>query len=340
MTYPGASSTPRLETSSQQLPSLAETVPPLAPSQPLHGLAEAAWQLDHSLCIPENIPFPFSNDECTAPYVKQLSVREQSPDYRTATNRVALLIGESALAANLADIPEDTIVLFDKSPDMCTYMGETYVQQLREAASARAWRQSVLRGAPERYYRLFAGQLVEWRGKGYEHPLSKQARPETFLAAQQAAREKAIIPWFGDITEPLDLQILGDALRAQNATVTFMNLSNVIPACHKFDTAQACADALGQLPVSRYAPILTTQLHARKPQNALEERERLRGRSKAEATGPFFGLANLATGGLVWSRNNPGSVNKRQYAPETSAAPEPAPPGLGNVALHSTEDVR
>src|SRR5690348_15324706 len=97
---------------------------------PLPDLANDAPDLTGHMYSSADVRYPLSNDECTAPYFEQLSVRTETPEFQNAKNRVAILVGESGLAANLKYIPEETIVLLDTSPDMNIFM-EMYVDSLR-----------------------------------------------------------------------------------------------------------------------------------------------------------------------------------------------------------------
>lgn len=307
------SPTSRLEISRQSIPALTNETVSLGESRPLHELAAEAWQLDYDLYEPGHVRFPFSNDECTAPYFEQLQIRINTNDYRTAKNRVAILIGESSLAANLRYIPEETIILLDQSPDMGSYMGD-YVEGLREQDNIQKWTDSVLGDCPDKHYTGMFFQLDEWANNGYDHALEDET---AFQIAKKAAQQKAIIPWLGDITDPDEMDILGDTLRDYDATVTFMNLTNVIPYVGGQRSARYCARQLARLPISRHAPILATNLRVRKPRNHNEAYSLLNGSRVAEATGPFFGLQNLMD---ACSESSGNSVTTRQY-PEVIVTP-------------------
>ncbi len=255
---------------------------------------------------------PFSNDQ-SAPYFVQTYARQATHDFQRSPNRVALLIGESSLAPALPFIPEDTILLVDSCADINFYMAR-YVAALRTLPNAASWQEYMFQNQAPNYAKL-ERQISHWEAAGATHPLASQDTDATYQKAQALARQKAIIPYNLDITDARELQILGDMLRAHGATLTFMNLSNAIVYRDNFSKGSpyrgvACAELLAQtLPVSPEAPILaTSQL-----QLAAESEEDKIGWSLLGATGPFFGLANLALSGAAIGDTNRSSVECRQY---------------------------
>lgn len=318
---------PQLEVSTQQLASQPNTEVSLAPSRPLHELVadapgvpwpEEAW-----------ITFPFANDECTAPYFKQLQARVETPGYQSASNRVALLVGESALAANLQYIPEETIILADRSSSMLLFMAR-YIDALRSMATPEEWMKemaideaALLSKSPHiAHMRSQAlAQIKTWRTAGYASPF---VDPAAYSEASYIARRKAIIPWCADIKSAQDVAQLGNVLRTYNATVTMMNLTNVMPFASDLATAEEGAEVLAHLPVTDEAPILTTTPGQPDP-----------GKSwwhvsdttifPLEMTGPFFGLKNLAEAGGNITLAPYGPLVQRRYATaeELGIAEEP-----------------
>lgn len=263
----------------------------------------------HESYAPDLIRYPFSNDQCTAPYFDQLQVRVETEGYRQVHNPVAVLIGESALAANISFITEDTIVVMDKSPHMTDFM-DYYVEALRVAGDRRTWF-SMLEIVGPTDLMDFAGlQVDRWRNAGYVHPFTDD---EVFASAQEQANRKTIVPWRADITSQADMAVLGSALSDRDATVTMMNLTNVLPYIRNLSPNQKLAH-LGQLPVSAEAPIITTALNERSSRHFVG---RILGRKTGllnEVTGPFFGLDNL-TQAIEANTSHPlGAIGERVYA--------------------------
>lgn len=256
---------------------------------PLFDLGEDAPSLN-LIYQPEKVVFPFSNDECSAPYFEQLQVRTETAEYQEATNRVAIVIGESGLAANLRFIPEETIVVLNDSSDMCDFMKD-YVKGLRTLQSPQEWSRYILERGPKSGRLELANQILEWATAKYSHPATNN---EAFEIAKAKAKEKVIIPWRADITDFLQMERLGDALKSRDATVTMMNLTNVLPFIDNLENAWQCAALFSALPLSREAPILTTSLgpENKNPTNA----DLVEGLRPNIQTGPFFGRDNLGSG--------------------------------------------
>lgn len=269
-----------LERSSQEVPRTAHT-DEVGFSRPLHDLAEAAPPVlpHYNLVL---VDHPFSNDD-SASYFEQTLARANTPEFQEASNRVAVLVGESALMASLPLIPEETIILLDKSPDMTSYLSR-YVAALRNSSHIGEWAEKAgiiniqdpeqVRATDE--LALLAG---DWIGQGYSHPAMDV---EYFKKSRELACEKAIIPWTADMASPADMQRLGEALRQRNANVTMVNMTNLLDVYNGHTPAEKFVDGLDQLPVTANAPILTT--------NTMPK---FMGSRITEATGPFFGVNNL-----------------------------------------------
>ncbi len=299
------------ELSGQRVEPLPEAQSPeLAFHTPLLDLAAEAPALYSLGYRSERVLFPFSNDECTAPYFDQLQVRTLTPEYQQARNRVAVVIGESGLAANLPFIPEDTIVVVDKSPDMCIFMQE-YIAGLRTAKDRHEWGSRLHAVGPRDVPDFVGSQLQDWQEASYPHPLVDDV---AFAAARAQASEKVIVPWRADITNQKDVSNLAHALRSREATITLMNLTNVLPLEGALQTPAEWAAQLRALPLSPRAPILTTSLGYQRVQNPLEVV--LSGKiEKANAqTGPFFGLENLGEASGQNVSRPLGAIAARQFA--------------------------
>ena len=317
-----------LELSRQTIPLTASSSPNLAPSVPLHSLAESAPKLSglfrRARFDPNHIANVFSNDEAARSF-EQTQARTALPEYRLATNRVALLVGESALAASIRYIPEETIIMLDASKNMSLFMRD-YIEALREARSIKDWknrtgltRRSIKPAFRDYYAERLDAQVDEWEGDGYTHALKSGT---AFRAAQAAARKKAIIPWHANIGEPDDMQKLGRVLESADAHVTMMNLSNVIMVDPKFEDAKACADQLTALPVTPHAPILTTA-HIIKANSIEDWLNSITGQAVGitAATGPWFGLENLATQGGAASGDSLGPIGVREFIRSAEQTP-------------------
>ncbi|MBL8122355.1 hypothetical protein JNM87_06435 [Candidatus Saccharibacteria bacterium] len=306
--------TVRIEVCRQELPlgALNETqtdtaLPRL--SAPLQGLVEFAEQ---TASVTERAPLPdyaFSNDEL-ASYYAALKLRKVSPDFMLASNRVAVLIGESALAAALGEemLPEETIIMLDVNKMHSAYM-QHYIEALRTRSSPLEWRNTVL-GEHEQANdqpnasaaTLLESQIREWRASGYTHALTNQ---EAYMRAQSEARKKTIITWSGDVTNRDHMTLLGNALKGRDAYITFLNLSNVMPTNDTLHTAAAFALPLENLPLTPSTPILTSSLRQKEDDSII-----------VEATGPFWGLQNLRLHGgntNTLSKRTLGAAVDRQY---------------------------
>lgn len=312
-----------LEISEQMLPLFEGGNPePLAPSAGLDTLRSEAPASHEGPFDASEVWFPFSNDE-SARYFEQTAARTLTPEYRVATNRVALLVGESGLAANIENIPEDTILMVDESLDMCLFMDQ-YYEALKTAATPEEWLEAMGFQDPavisdedvERFMNYLLRQQVEFLNGDKAHPAHDQ---EAFLRAQSIARKKTFITWHADFTNEDDMQRLGDALRLNDAHITFANFTNAIPYSDVFNHASEYAEVLESLPFTPNAPILTTARKRKQPESircivADEDT----GVGIVEATGPFFGLENLATAGGGARDRDPGqekgALVERKYS--------------------------
>ena len=240
-----------------------------------------------------------------------------------------MLVGESSLAAALPYITENTIILIDANVHSCIYM-QHYLYCLRTAPTIRDWHQQMAdrlgtdanghKVGPhqeEFIVLMLKRQLRQWQDAGLEHGLDDEA---TYQRSSQLARQKAIIPWQANIQDPADMRRLADSLRANQATITMANLTNVLDHLDP----KLGGMALGDLPMTEHVPILASSMVAvsrdiaeriknlqaeRKQQDPDDqpdhEEEPLGPTYLAGATGPFFGLSNFAEqGGLQVVRGN------------------------------------
>jgi|GEM_PF-977797 len=317
MLFTGIEEQPRLEISEQAFASIdVGEVDPIG-HLPLENLYYEAPVLPPNWYDHTNVAFPFSNDE-SAPYFEAVQTRSATPEYQQAKNRVAIVVGESALAANLKYIPEETIIILDNSMDMCLFM-DFYVSILRTSATPDEWieRLRISDFEPEdkhgqRFSAYAIRQCAEYIELNRQHPLKDQ---QAFDEASAIAKQKAIIPWHADITSEADMQELGAVLREYDATVTMLNLTNVMPFVQTFKTAREYADVLRNLPITPNAPILATSRSGKPsmhPMAMMADMET--GHGIVQATGPFFGLDNLAkAGGNVAGRDADGAAVRRKY---------------------------
>lgn len=297
----------RFEISQQDIPLENGLRPDAAPSRPLHELASWAPAYPEA-CIHENVGYTISNDE-SARYYDELQLRTLTPDFLEATNRVAVLVGEASLASALPMIPEETIILLDQSPEMASFMAE-YLACLQEADTIEDWyammdlRSPVPWSAEDATRDRIEDQAYDWQEEGYRHAFKDE---ESFQQAKELARTKAIIPWVGDITRDSDMGYLGDALRSNDAHVTLVNLTNVLAVNRDYGLASSYVAPLRNLPVTDTTPIMLTGISSKYPGT--------RRSNIVKATGPFFGLDNLAEhGGLTTPRNiGSGASVERQY---------------------------
>ncbi|MFI5271074.1 MAG: hypothetical protein ACHQT9_03460 [Candidatus Saccharimonadales bacterium] len=304
-----------LETSAQEIPTTPDVLGELAASRPLHELIQNAPIIPSDYSYGD-VRYTFSNDD-SAGYFDQLQARSLTSEYREATNRTAVVVGESSLMAALPFIPEDTIVVIDNSPDMCAFM-DHYVRLLREHDNLRDWGSDIgfndggfdpeVRGTIQR----FAQQALEWVFSGEPHPFANE---EAYEAAHEQIKGKAVIPWNADITKPRDMQRLGAALRSLGANVTMLNLTNAILDPAGLDHSREYAEILAELPVTEHAPILTTSYI---PKDTCHP-SAIPGRI-VEATGPFFGLKNLAEHGGELTEHSMGRVAVRHFSDGTTSA--------------------
>jgi len=291
------------EISFQNIPRAEEeTDPYVAPSRPLYEIADASPLPHPGDKYRPGFLFAFSNDE-SAPYYIQTQARRGTKEFQEATNRVALLIGEGALLPALQFIPEETVIIGDCNPEMIEFMGK-YLAALHTAEHVEDWHTAItnyLLSVDNRT--LFDRQstnmqVAQWRAQGVQHPLISQ---EAYQVAREAAQKKAIIPWQLDLTDKSDLRYLGDTLRSVQANITFLNLTNVITYGVNFNSARECARLLSKtLPITPAAPILTTSI--RKSAKPIRRVPEYQDYQVLGATGPFFGLANLAENGSGYSK--------------------------------------
>jgi hypothetical protein len=264
----------------------------------------------------QDAEFPISNDPCTGLYFDQLQVRATTPEYRAVKHPVALLIGESALAANLRFIPEPTIIMADYSPGMCNFLS-IYIDSLKAANSRGEWIDTLINAGNGYTIGEMRYQDMSWNESGYPHPFSDDI---AFTQAQALAREKTVVPWNLDIMYRSHLDELGQELRRHDAGITFMNLSNVIPFVVDHGSSQSWAEHLGALPITPNAPILTTTI-AGKPEGEETESMKLAKKlkvSRLEQTGPFFGLDNLGRAQTGFTYNKLGAITTRRYASDAT----------------------
>jgi len=257
--------------------------------EPLYELQGEAPEIPQA--VHDAVVFPFSNDDSIDSF-KQARLRLGMPEYQDAQNRVAVLIGENALAAsNLAYLPEDTIVMLGNEPNEVRYM-EKYCFNLQMANDLDGWMRAMIPsfGLYRQWHMAkLLKQAVWWNHRNEPSALRNY---ELFEHRQEVARQKAFIAWYGDITSEADMERFGTALRKFDATVTLMNLTNVIPYSHQvigaraFPTAAGYADVLQHLPITPSAPILTASRYPVHPDFDI-----------VHATGPFYGLDDLRTGG-------------------------------------------
>lgn len=217
-----------LEITSQRTPSLDQYHrQSFGLSRPLTELSDEAPQVArHDY---RDLHSSFSNDE-TAQYFLQLIGRTKTPEFRLATNRTAILVGESALAnaLTLGGLPEDTIIIFDNEPAAITFMSD-YIAALKEEPTLAGWNNRMgLDKLEKRYPQLhlrLVSQAYEWAVNGFQTPLFDE---DAYHGAHLEARRKAIIPWLGDLTSETDISCLARALNGHGATVTMMNLTNAM----------------------------------------------------------------------------------------------------------------
>jgi hypothetical protein len=248
-----------------------------------------------------DVTFPFSNDNMRTSFVDALS-RKDTETYQAVENPVAVLVGESALAANIQLIPEQTIVLIDKNHSTSLYL-DRYVQALREEPDAASWMQRMLGGFASdlsafTFRDCLARQIRHFRDYDRVHPFGDTTQDAiAYSNAQEKAREKTIVSWAGNIASPDDMEYLGETLREHNGTVTLLNLTNVIPYCaerphleHSYLQSRRYAEVLRTLPTTADMPILTTSSYS-------YDVDPTTTAHMLDYTGPFTGLDDLAARG-------------------------------------------
>ncbi len=248
--------------------------------------------------------FPFSSDAFSLPYFETTQSRRHTADYKQSRSKVAILIGESSLAANISLIPEKTIIVLDNSPSMIKFM-QKYVESLRKANDAEEWRKSLISIGPRHTNREAERQYKMWQQVGEHHPLYND---DAFFEAQHHARQKAIVPTIANVLDSSDIQTLANELTHRQAQVTFMNLSNLLPyLSERGENISRTMRNLEELPITPNAPILANSLGV--PLNAQA------GRHSVEnyQTGPFFGLDNLIRATAQHTGSTMGAVGLRHY---------------------------
>lgn len=243
------------------------------------------------------VGFAFSNDASADCFYDQQK-RIVTENYRTAQNRVALLVGESALLGALHYIPEETIIMLDYSSHTVKFM-ERYIEGLKNDNDIESWLRGVNSGVEGESLaadeELLRRQHSLWREGGHRHGLDSD---DSFRLVQRTANKKTIIPWCADILNKDEMQDLGDALRSVNSIVTFMNATNVIeytaPIYNGADQSlHQFVAGVGELPMVSDAPIVTTSLYARDYHPDFDESMR----NPLQPTGPFFGIDDLLNNG-------------------------------------------
>ena len=301
-----------LEYTSQILTQAPVSNVEVEPDVPMYDLAEVIYERNNKTYQPfkpNSIRYPISNDTFTARGFRETLPRTLTGEYQAAKNRVALLIGESGLAANLRYIPEDTIVMPDINPNMVKFM-EIYVSGLRTADNKEQWLQLLQNNGPEVTIDNLCYQLAHWGIAGEPHPATDD---EAFYEAQNLAREKAIIPLQVDVLDSGSMQWLADQLAERKSSITFMNLTNLLP-CLGPGNIDLAHRNLKTLPVTSEAPILATGatifVRPRSPEE--DQLQAMTGAANHDV-GPFFGLDNLAR---AYEQNRDlelGAVGERHY---------------------------
>jgi hypothetical protein len=323
-----------LEVSAQEIPTTPDTLGEFSASRPLHELEQ------HAPIIPDqfryiDVPYAFSNDD-SAGYFEQLQARTLTPEYREATNRTAVVVGESSLMATLPYISEDTIVVIDNSPEMCTFMAH-YVRALRDSDTLHEWGSEIgfddvdLDLEIHRSIQRFAQQAYEWEFSEKSHPAANE---EAYVAAREQLSGKAVIPWNADITSRRDMQRLGSALRSYGANVTMLNLTNALLDPAGLDHSREYAEILSELPVTQHAPILTTSYVPKDTCHPAAIPGRI-----VEATGPFFGLKNLEEHGGELEEHSMGRVAIRHFSDGSTSAERDESPQAGSLIMALIESL-
>lgn len=250
-----------LRVTSTGIPVEPPEAPPHSPSQPLTGLNHHAPQPNEQISI-LNAGYVISNDDLAATF-GQVQAREFTPLYQRSENRTAVLVGESALMASIRHIPEETIIMLDRAQAMVDYMAR-YVTALRASGDIEEWYENMgFNNNPNilfaklhsRLKMLTAKQAEYWQRAGYEHPA---ASDDAFGEASELARQKVIVPWRADLASGRDMRRLGKVLRAHKASVTLLNMTNVLVCEDRLRSAAEAADLLEPLPLTPEAPILVT----------------------------------------------------------------------------------
>lgn len=274
--------------------------------EPGHSAGGPIFGLDHhapplpSQWFLYDVDHPISNDDSAATFGQTVN-RQFSPEYQGVKNRVAAIVGESALMASIRYMPEDTILIVDRSPAMIAYMAR-YVSALRASADIGEWYGYMGFSEQSREYPANIGEIVRniyqlqaeyWTRAGYNHPA---VSGDAFEEAKEQAQQKVIIPWRADITESRDMSQLGKALRAYDASITFLNLTNVLACVSSIRSAEQAADLLDGLPFTSDVPIvLSTEADESTPSDF----------KFTHPTRLFFGLDDLRLNGGVTDIDSP-----------------------------------
>lgn len=277
-----------LEISTQHIPTSSEYALPPALSRPLYELEGLPFDpTGHTGRHPALARWPVSNDNFAREYVES-SLRTETTDFRDSPNRVAFIVGEGSLNTSILYLPEDTIILCDISAGACSYMSD-YVDALRRCETPNAWLRQMSSTWQSKVFHdsktetisgEFGRQAGRWNKAGYAYSLTDTT---TYTKAHEAALSKAIIPWRMDITDPNHLERLAGYLNTANATITFVNLTNLTDYVGANGSTAEVAASLAKLRVSDYAPILARIV-----------RVDLNGIAIARhLSGPFFGVNNL-----------------------------------------------
>lgn len=266
---------------------------------------------------------PFSNDDLAANFADAAD-RAESPEYRETDHPVAVLVGESALMASLRFMPEDAILLLDNSPDMNAYMTR-YIEALRSAGNIDEWYEEMGFGEMSDEYPSAVGRILRyvhesqagyWHRAGHEHPVTSD---EAFEEASELARQKQIVPWRADLGSNRDMNRLGRVLRAYDARVTFLNLTNVLPCEDDLDTAEKVAGLLDGLPFAPDAPITLTTEAAD---------ERFGGFPFSYPARVFYGLHDLRLNGGITDIDSPQRGPAVNPADSSHIVGQPLPGGF------------
>lgn len=309
-----------LEKSSQILTLGSVSKPEAKLDMPMYDLAKIIYKRNNEPYTPfqpNQVRYPFSNDNFTGRGFKETLPRTLTGEYQVAKNRVALLIGESGLAANLRYIPEDTVILPDINRDMVKFM-EIYISSLRTSDNKEQWIRILRDNGPENTIDNLRYQLAHWDMAEETHPAMDN---NAFYEAQKLALGKVIIPWHADILDQKSMYWLADQLVKRQSSVTFMNLTNLLPCLEQSNFHKAYQN-LKTLPITSEAPILATgaSIYIRPRSFEEEDVQLVAGRMNHEV-GPFFGLDNLYRAYKQDNHCELGAIEARDYIYSGSKRP-------------------